>query len=236
MALQITSATTSASTSSFGCVDNFPKPPSSVHMRPSKSSFIQSLNNLLPPLNSYPPMPHPKIDHKYTPMDPLHLPQYRPKWPFHLGEDISRLGAGTWYIRIMVWDPTLAYISLCQDGTLSHYSQPFPLDDIIDPETHNVLMKCMRVGRATWLLWKEIILLFKACTPQWWRWWWGRNIWRVHWKYKAAEEDLEMRRDATKEGSHGNGSQDVFSLDIDGYFYDSFSYDILSWLTHLILV
>ena len=65
----------------------------------------------------------------------------------------------------MAQDLTLAYISLCQDGTLSHYSQPFLPDDVIDPEMHNVLMRCMRVGRAVWLLWKEIILLFKACTP-----------------------------------------------------------------------
>ena len=59
------------------------------------------------------------------------------------------------------WNQTLTYISLCQDGTLSHYSQPFPLDDIIDPETCNVLMRCTRVGRAARLLWKEIILMLK---------------------------------------------------------------------------
>ena len=122
MALEIMSATTSSSTSSFGCIDNFPKPPSSVHMRPSKSSISNSTNNLLPSLNSYPPMPHSEIDLKYIPIDPLYLPRHHPSLPFCLGEDISRMGARTRYIRIMAWDPTLAYISLCQDGTLSHYS------------------------------------------------------------------------------------------------------------------
>ena len=111
-------------------------------------------------------MPPSEIDHQIIPTNPLNLPQYQPKQPYHLGEDISRMGAGARYIRIMAQDPTLAYVSLCQDTTLSHYSQPFPLDDIIDPEMRNVLMRCTRVGRAVWLLWKEIILLFKACTPQ----------------------------------------------------------------------
>ena len=167
MALEVTSATTSSSTSSFGCIDNFPKPPSSVHMRPSKSSISNSTNNLLPPpLSSYPPMPHPEINLKYIPTDPLYLPRYRPEQPFRLGEDISRTGAGTRYIGITAREPTLTYLSLRQDGTLSHYSQPFPLDDVIDPETRNVLKRCTRVGRAAWLLWKEIVLLFRACAPQ----------------------------------------------------------------------
>ena len=55
MALEVMSATTSSSTSSFGCIDNFPKPPSSIHTRPSKSSISNSTNNLLPPSSSYPP-------------------------------------------------------------------------------------------------------------------------------------------------------------------------------------
>ena len=131
-----------------------------------KSSISNLTNNLLPPpLSSYPPMP-PEIDLKYIPLDPLYLPRYRPERPFHLGEDISRTGAGTQYIGITAREPTLAYLSLCQDGTLSHYSQPFPLDNVIDPETHNVLKRCTRVGRVAWLLWKEIVLLFRACTPQ----------------------------------------------------------------------
>ena len=166
MALQIMSATTSSSTSSFGCIDKFPKPPSTVHTRPSKSSISNSTNNLLPPLNSYPPMPHSEIDLKYIPINPLYLPQPRPSLPFHLGEDILRMGAGTRYIGITARDPTLTYISLRQDSTLLHYSQPFPLDDVIDLETCNVLKRCMRVGRAAWLLLKEIILLFKVCAPQ----------------------------------------------------------------------
>ena len=189
MALQITSATTLSSTSSFGCIDNFPKLPSSVHTRPSKSSFIQSSNNLLSPLSSYPLMSHPKINHKYTPIDSLYLPQCWPSPPYRLGEDISRTGAGTRYIRIMAQDLALVYISLRQDGILLHYSQPCPLDDIIELETCNVLRRCMRVGRAAQLLWKEIILLFKACAPQWSGRWWWRNIWRVCQKYKAAEEE-----------------------------------------------
>ena len=189
MALHITSATTSSSTSSFGCIDNFLKPPSSVHTRPLKSSISNLTNNLLPPLNSYPPMPHSEIDLKYIPIDPLYLPRCHPSLPFHLGEDILRRGAGTQYIRIMARDLTLAYIALRQDGTLLHYSQPFPLDNVIDPEMHNVLKRCTRVGRVAWLLLKEIILLFKVCTHQWWRRWQGRNIRRVCWKYQAAEED-----------------------------------------------
>ena len=166
MTLQIMSATASSSTSLFGCIDNFPKPSSSVHTRPSKSSISNLMNHLLPPLNSYLPMSHSKIDLKYIPIDPLYLPQCCPSLPFCLGEDISRTGAGTRYIRITAQDLTLAYISLHQDGTLSHYSQPFPLDDTIDLETRNVLKRCTRVGRAAWLLWKEIVLLFRACTPQ----------------------------------------------------------------------
>ena len=107
-----------------------------------------------------------KINCQYIPTDPLYLPCYRPEQPFRLGEDISRTGAGTRYIGITAREPTLAYISLRQDTTLSHYSQPFPADDVIDPEMHNVLKRCTRVGRVAWLLWKEIVLLFRACAPQ----------------------------------------------------------------------
>ena len=148
MAFQFTSATASSSTFSFRCIDNFPKPPLSVHMRPLKSSISNLTNNLLPPLNSYPPMPHSEIDLKYIPIDPLYLPWHCPSLPFCLGEDISRTGAGTWYIGIMAWDPTLAYISLHQDGTLLHYLQPFPPDDGIDLEMCNVLKRCTRVGSS----------------------------------------------------------------------------------------
>ena len=111
-------------------------------------------------------MPHPEIDLKYIPLDPLYLPHRRPSLPFRLGEDISRMGAGTRYIGITAREPILAYLSLRQDGTLAHYSQPFPQDDVIDPETRNVLKRCTRVGRAAWLLWKEIVLLFRACATQ----------------------------------------------------------------------
>ena len=111
-------------------------------------------------------MPRSEINLKYIPLDLLYLPHRRPSLPFRLGEDISRTGAGTRYIGITARDPTLAYLSLRQDGTLSHYSQPFPPDDIIDLEMRNVLKRCTRVGRAAWLLWKEIVLLFRACAPQ----------------------------------------------------------------------
>ena len=80
-----------------------------------------------------------EIDRQYIPADPLYLPCYRPERPFRLGEDISRTGAGTHYIGITAREPTLAYLSLRQDSTLLHYSQPFPLDDVIDPEMRNVL-------------------------------------------------------------------------------------------------
>ena len=181
MAPQIMSAIVSSPTSSLNCIDDIPKPPLSALTQPSKSSISNLTNNLLPPpLSSYPPMSPSKIDCQYIPTDPLYLPRYRPEWPFRLGEDILRMGAGTQYIRIMARDPILTYISLRQDTTLSHYLQPFPPDDVIDPETRNVLKRCMRVGRAAWLLWKEIVLLFRACAPQWWWWWRGRNIRRVH--------------------------------------------------------
>ena len=189
MALHITSAIILMPTSSLNCIDNFPKLPSSALTWPLKSSISDSTNNLLPPLSSYLPLSPSEIDHQYIPTDPLYLPHYWPERPFRLGEDISRMGAGTRYIRITARDPTLAYISLHQDTTLSHYSQPFSPDDVIDLETRNVLKRCMRVRRVAWLLWKEIVLLLKACTPQWWRQWWGRNIWGVHPKTQAAEED-----------------------------------------------
>ena len=190
MAPQITSAIILSTTSSLNCIDDIPKPPLSVLTWPLKSSISNSMNNLLPPpLSSYPPMSPSEIDHQYIPTDPLYLPCYRPEWPFCLGEDISRMGAGTWYIGITAWDLTLAYISLHQDTTLLHYSQPFPPDDVIDLETCNVLKRCTRVGRAAWLLWKEIILLFRACARQWWWRWRGRNIRRVCPKYQTAEED-----------------------------------------------
>ena len=167
MALEVTSAIVLSLTSSLNCLVNFPKPPSSVHTRPSKSSISNLTNNLLPPpLSSYPPMSPSEIDRQYIPTDPLSLPCYRPERPFRLGEDISRTGAGTRYIGITARDPTLAYITLRQDTTLSPYSQPFPPDDVIDPEMRNVLKRCTRVGRAAWLLWKEIVLLFRACAPQ----------------------------------------------------------------------
>ena len=140
------------------------------------------------PLNTYPPMPRSEIDLKYIPINPLYPPWHCPSLPFRLGEDILRTGAGTWYIGITAWDPTLAYISLPQDGTLSHYSQLFPPDNIIDPEMCHVLKRCMRVGRAAWLLLKEIVLLFKACAPQWWWQWRGRDIWRVCPKFKQLKK------------------------------------------------
>ena len=187
MALEVTSAIVSSPTSSLNCFVDIPKPPLSVHMWPLKSSISNSTNNLLPPpLSSYLPMSPSEIDRQYIPTDPLYLPRYRPERPFRLGEDILRTDAGTQYIGITAWDPTLAYISLHQDTTLLHYSQPFPPDDIIDPETRNVLKRCTRVGRVAWLLWKETVLLFRACTPQW-RWWWrGRNIRRVRPKYQNS--------------------------------------------------
>ena len=171
MALQITSAIVLSPSSSLNCINDFPKLPSSALTQPSKSSISNLTNNLLPPLSSYPPMSPSEIDHQYIPTDPLYLPRYRPEWPFCLGEDISRMGAGTRYIGITAWDLTLTYISLHQDTTLSHYSQPFLPDDVIDPEMRNVLKRCMRIGRVAWLLWKEIVLLFKSCAPQWWLSW-----------------------------------------------------------------
>ena len=164
MALQITSANTLSSTSSFGYFDNFPKPPSSVHMRPLKSSFIQSLNNLLPLLNSYLPMPNPEIDHKYTPVNPLYLPWRQPHPPYQLGEDMYIKGRSRDTIhRNHSTRPNTHLHLITSRWHIISLLATLPLDDVIDPEMCNVLMRCMRVGRAVWLLWKEIILLFKAC-------------------------------------------------------------------------
>ena len=58
-------------------------------------------------------------------------------------------------------------------------------------------------------------------------------------KVQSSWRWLGDKKRCRKEGFHGYDNQDVFPLDIDGYFYDSFSYDstdVLSWLTHLILV
>ena len=48
--------------------------------------------------------------------------------------------------------------------------------------------KCQRVGKVVCLLWKEIILLFKACTPQW-QWCWWRNIWGVQQSPKQLKKN-----------------------------------------------
>ena len=57
-------------------------------------------------------------------------------------------------------------------------------------------------------------------------------------KVPSSWRRLGDKKRCQKEGFHGNDSQDVFPLDIDGYFHDSFSCDstdVPSWLTHLIL-
>ena len=36
---------------------------------------------------------------------------------------------------------------------------------------------------------------------------------------------IRRQEEMPKQGFHGNDSRDVFPLEIDGYFYDSFSYD-----------
>ena len=58
-------------------------------------------------------------------------------------------------------------------------------------------------------------------------------------KVPSSWRRLGDKKRCWKEGCHGNDSWDVFPLDIDGYFHDSFSCistDVPSWLTHLILV
>ena len=91
MAPQITSAIVLSPTSSLNCIVNIPKPPSSVHTRPSKSSIIHLTNNLLlPPLSSYLPMSPSEIDHQYIPTDPLYLPHYRTTLSFGHFKDGSR--------------------------------------------------------------------------------------------------------------------------------------------------
>jgi len=56
MALMLISAAYSSSTSSFGCIDNFPHPPTTIPTKPSTSTFINSTAQLVHP-SSYPPMP-----------------------------------------------------------------------------------------------------------------------------------------------------------------------------------
>ena len=183
------------------------------------------MNNLLPPLSSYLPMSPSEIDRQYIPTDPLYLPCYRPEQPFCLGDNISRTGAGTRYIGITAQDPTLAYISLCQDTTSSHYSQPFPPDDIIDPEMHNVLKRCTRVGRVAWLLWKEIIYCSRLAllndddddkeeT-------FGEYVQSTK-QLKKIRRRIEMPK---KKDSIKMTAEMLFPLDMDGYFLDSFPYD-----------
>ena len=58
-------------------------------------------------------------------------------------------------------------------------------------------------------------------------------------KVQSSWSRIGDEKRCQKEVFHGYDSQDIFPLDIDGYFYNSFSYDstdVLSWLTHLILV
>ena len=58
-------------------------------------------------------------------------------------------------------------------------------------------------------------------------------------KVQSSWRRLEDEKRCQKEGFHGYDNRDIFPLDIDGYFYNSFSYDstdVLLWLTHLILV
>ena len=160
MAPQITSAIISSPTSSLNCIVDIPKPPSSVHTRPLKSSISNSTTNLLPPpLSSYPP---PSI-YPYRPSLPPTL-STRMTLSFGRGhfEDGSR--------DTIHWNhstrPDTRLHLITSRYTLLHYSQPFPPDNIIDLEMRNVLKRCTRVGGAAWLLWKEIILLFRACAPQ----------------------------------------------------------------------
>ena len=224
MTLQITSADASSSSSSFGCIDNFPKPPTSVQTKPSKSTFVNSTNNLIPTSSSYPPMPRSDIDHQYIPIDPLYLPRRRPNPPYRLGEDISGAGAGIRYIGIAERQPTLSYIALRQDRTLSHYSRPYSSDDFIDPDSRNIRTRCMRVGRAAWLLWMEIVLLLKACAPQRRRRWWRQcgDFIEVPGlpKNNQTWKEMPMRR------TPWNDTCDVFPLFLIDLFHDSF----LLWL------
>jgi len=169
------SATSSSSTSSFGCIDNFPHPPMAIPTKPLTSTFINSTAHLVPP-SSYLPMPRSNNDLLYIPFDPLNPPWHRPSPPYWLGEDISGTGMGTCYIGIVERSPRILRITIWQDGTSNHYTQQVPQGDIIDPEKRDVRLWCMRVGRAVKLLWQELIQLFKSCTPQWWHWrWMGRR-------------------------------------------------------------
>ena len=129
MALKVTSAIVSSPTSSLNCIIDIPKPPLSVHTRPSKSSISNLMNNLLPPpLSSYPPMSPSEINHQYIPTNPLYLPHYLPEWPLGWGEDISWTGAGTRYIRITARDPTREWViitSIKIKGKMSRLSIPW---------------------------------------------------------------------------------------------------------------
>jgi len=165
MAPTLISATSSSSTSSFGCIDNFPRPPTSIPTKSSSTVFNSTAHLVhMPP--SYPPMPRTNTDHQYIPFDPLNPPCRRPSLPYQLGEDISGTGMGTCYIGIVERSPGLLRITIRQDGMSNHYTQQVPQGDIIDPEKRDVCLRCMRVRRAVKLLWQELRQLLKSCTPQ----------------------------------------------------------------------
>jgi len=69
MALTLISATSSSSTSSFGCIDNFPRPPTSIPTK-SSSTVFNSTAHLVHTPPSYLPMPHTNTDHQYIPFNP----------------------------------------------------------------------------------------------------------------------------------------------------------------------
>jgi len=72
MAPMLISAASSSSTSSFGCIDNFPCPLTTIPTKLSTSTFINSTAQLVLP-SSYPPMPCSNNDLLYIPFTLLIL-------------------------------------------------------------------------------------------------------------------------------------------------------------------
>jgi len=217
----------SSSTSSFGCIHNFPHPPMTIPTKPSTSTFINSTAHLVPP-SLYPPMPCSNNDLLYIPFNPLNPPRRRPSPPYWLGEDISGTGMGMRYIGIVEWNPGILRITIRHDGTSNHYTQQVPQDDIIDPEKRDIRLRCIGSGRAVKLLWQELIQLFKSCTPQWWHW---------RWMGRRTGMDADEEGDNKKLKKHPIGSQCDVSplLLIDFSMTHLWLHRHFSWLTHLIL-
>jgi len=229
MALMLTSAEPSSSTSSFGCINSFPCPPATILTKLSTNTFIDSTAQLIHPSTSYPPMPHTNIDHLYIPFDPLCPPRWQPSLPYWLGGGYLRSGNGhVLHQNGRTKSQNHSHCNMARWHIKSLYAQ-VAQGEIIDPEKWDVHLWCMRVGRAVKLLWQELIQLFKSCTPQWrhWRWKWRQTGMDAD----EAKETIRCWR-RTPIGIHLRHFPLILIVFPMTHHYDST--DALPWLTHLI--